>query len=141
MGGGTYTGIEAVSNGLQMMREPRVQTAKRTMVLMATSSPSPRAASSFAICSSAFAPDLPRDKTLNAFLLERVAGHWSIGGLHFGKGFVIAALLSEGALLFVAAQAGFLDGPRVMANMATDSWLLTASPRCRSASPCATAWC
>ncbi|MES1177233.1 MAG: KUP/HAK/KT family potassium transporter, partial [Myxococcales bacterium] len=34
-----------------------------------------------------------------------------------------AALLSEGALLFVAAQAGFLDGPRVMANMATDSWL------------------
>ncbi|MFI5303012.1 MAG: amino acid transporter, partial [Polyangiales bacterium] len=32
-------------------------------------------------------------------------------------------LFSEGALLFVAAQAGFLDGPRVMANMATDSWL------------------
>src|SRR5438309_1375612 len=25
MGGGTYTGIEAVSNGLQIMREPRVQ--------------------------------------------------------------------------------------------------------------------
>ena len=30
---------------------------------------------------------------------------------------------SEGALLFVAAQAGFVDGPRVMANMAVDSWL------------------
>jgi hypothetical protein len=40
-----------------------------------------------------------------------------------GKAFVIVALLSEGGLLFVAAQAGFLDGPRVMANMATDSWL------------------
>ena len=26
-------------------------------------------------------------------------------------------------LLVVAAQAGFLDGPRVMANMAVDSWL------------------
>ena len=37
MGGGTYTGIEAVSNGLQVMREPRVQTGKRTMVYMATS--------------------------------------------------------------------------------------------------------
>ena len=37
LGGGTYTGIEAVSNGLGIMREPRVQTAKRTMVLMATS--------------------------------------------------------------------------------------------------------
>ena len=32
LGGGTYTGIEAVSNGVGIMREPRVQTAKRTMV-------------------------------------------------------------------------------------------------------------
>ena len=37
LGGGTYTGIEAVSNGVGIMREPRVQTAKRTMVLMALS--------------------------------------------------------------------------------------------------------
>src|SRR6185503_8282317 len=34
LGGGTYTGIEAVSNGLPIMREPKVQTAKRTMVYM-----------------------------------------------------------------------------------------------------------
>ena len=27
------------------------------------------------------------------------------------------------ALLFVAAQAGFIDGPRVLANMAHDSWI------------------
>ena len=37
LGGGTYTGIEAVSNGLPVMREPKVRTAKRTMVYMATS--------------------------------------------------------------------------------------------------------
>ena len=37
MGAGTYTGIEAVSNGLQIMREPKVQTARRTMTLMAMS--------------------------------------------------------------------------------------------------------
>src|SRR6185503_3087678 len=37
LGGGTYTGIEAVSNGLSIMREPKVQTGKRTMVLMAVS--------------------------------------------------------------------------------------------------------
>jgi len=36
-GAGTYTGIEAVSNGVQVMREPRVATAKRTMVYLATS--------------------------------------------------------------------------------------------------------
>src|SRR5207248_2671396 len=37
LGGGTYTGIEAVSNGLSIMREPKVQTGKRTMLLMAVS--------------------------------------------------------------------------------------------------------
>src|SRR5258707_79268 len=33
LGGGTYTGIEAVSNGVSMLREPRIITAKRTMAL------------------------------------------------------------------------------------------------------------
>src|SRR5439155_11538798 len=37
LGGGTYTGIEAVSNGLQILREPRVETGKRTMRYMAAS--------------------------------------------------------------------------------------------------------
>ena len=34
MGAGTYTGIEAVSNGMALLREPKVQTAKRTMTYM-----------------------------------------------------------------------------------------------------------
>src|SRR5207248_9121933 len=37
LGAGTYTGIEAVSNGLWIMREPRVLSGKRTMVYMSTS--------------------------------------------------------------------------------------------------------
>src|SRR5881628_2304606 len=37
LGGGTYTGIEAVSNGLQALREPRVETGKKTMLYMSTS--------------------------------------------------------------------------------------------------------
>src|SRR5258706_9474979 len=37
LGGGTFTGIEAVSNGLQIFREPRVETGKRTMRYMAFS--------------------------------------------------------------------------------------------------------
>ena len=43
-------------------------------------------------------------------------------------------LASEGALLFVAAQTGFIDGPRVMANMAVDS-LAAASLRLAVRSP------
>src|SRR6266852_5181933 len=37
MGAGTYTGIEAVSNGLPILREPRNVTCKRTMLYMAVS--------------------------------------------------------------------------------------------------------
>src|SRR5207249_6815129 len=40
-----------------------------------------------------------------------------------GEWFVAITMFSEGILLIVAAQAGFIDGPRVMANMAVDSWL------------------
>jgi amino acid transporter len=121
MGGGTYTGIEAVSNGVGMMREPRVQTAKRTMVLMATSLAVTAGGILLAYLLVHAQPE--EGKTMNAVLLERVAGGWSIAGVPLGRGFVVASLLSEGALLFVAAQAGFMDGPRVMANMANDSWL------------------
>src|SRR5207253_146559 len=37
--------------------------------------------------------------------------------------FIICTLFAEAVLLFVAAQAGFLGGPRVVANMAVDSWM------------------
>jgi hypothetical protein len=37
LGGGTYTGIEAVSNNVQTLREPVVRTGKLTMFYMATS--------------------------------------------------------------------------------------------------------
>jgi hypothetical protein len=121
LGGGTYTGIEAVSNGLGIMREPRVQTAKRTMLLMATSL---ALTASGLLLSYLLWGARPVDgKTMNAVLLEQVAGGWALGGLPIGRLFVVVALVSEGALLFVAAQAGFLDGPRVMANMGVDSWL------------------
>ena len=32
-------------------------------------------------------------------------------------------LVTEAALLVVAAQAGFIGGPRVLANLAVDSWM------------------
>ncbi|MEO6575595.1 MAG: APC family permease, partial [Polyangiaceae bacterium] len=121
MGGGTYTGIEAVSNGVPMMREPRVQTAQRTMILMALSLAITAGGIILAYLLMHAHPE--PGKTMNAVLLDRAAGHWNLGGIPLGRGFIIVTLLSEGTLLFVAAQAGFLDGPRVMANMAIDSWL------------------
>ena len=121
MGAGTYTGIEAVSNGIQIMREPKVQTARRTMTYMAVSLS--LTAAGILLCYLLFQVAPEEGKTMNAVLLERFASGWSVAGLPIGHGFVVVALVSEALLLFVAAQAGFLDGPRVMANMAQDSWL------------------
>jgi amino acid transporter len=124
LGGGTYTGIEAVSNGVPIMREPRVRTAKRTMILMATSLSITAGGIILAYLLVHVAPDFnDSTKPMNAILLDKVAGAWRIGGFNAGYWFVLIALLSEAGLLFVAAQAGFVDGPRVMSNMAIDSWL------------------
>ncbi|HZZ86659.1 MAG TPA: APC family permease [Anaeromyxobacteraceae bacterium] len=121
MGGGTYTGIEAVSNGLQIMREPKVETARRTMVYMSISLALTAGGILLLYMLFHIAPE--GDKTMNAILLERWAGGFRAGGLPLGVWFTWLTLAAEAALLFVAAQAGFIDGPRVMANMATDSWL------------------
>ncbi|MBI5507369.1 MAG: APC family permease [Deltaproteobacteria bacterium] len=120
-GSGTYTGIEAVSNGLQIMREPRVHTAQRTMLYMGTSLAF--TAGGILLCYLLFSVRPVEGQTMNSVLINAFAGHWSLFGLPVGKGFVILSLVSEGALLLVAAQTGFIDGPRVMANMAIDSWL------------------
>ena len=121
MGAGTYTGIEAVSNGLQIMREPKVQTARRTMTLMAISLAV--TASGLLVLYLLFNARPVEGKTMNAVLLDSFAGKWMIGQHHIGYGYVVLTLAAEAALLFVAAQAGFIDGPRVMSSMATDSWL------------------
>ena len=121
LGGGTYTGIEAVSNGVAILREPRVRTGKRTMALMATSLAFTAGGIMFGYLLTRSLP--VTGKTMNAVLLSNLFGSWHLGTLPAGTGFVILCLAAEAALLFVAAQAGFLDGPRVLANMALDSWM------------------
>lgn len=120
-GAGTYTGIEAVSNGLQMLREPRVRTGKRTMLMMATSLAF--TAGGLLVCYLLTGISKAEGKTLNASLIEKLVGQWHIGGLPAGAWLLAIMLISEGAILFVAAQTGFLDGPRVLGNMAIDSWV------------------
>jgi amino acid transporter len=117
MGAGTYTGIEAVSNGLPILREPRVKTAKRTMKYMAISLAF--MAAGLIVGYLLFDVRPVPNKTLNAVLLERISGGWDPQLAHI---FVGTTLLSEAILLFAAAQTGFLDGPRVLANMAADHW-------------------
>jgi amino acid transporter len=121
LGGGTYTGIEAVSNGLPILREPRTVTGKRTMIYMAVSLAFVAGGILFSYM--LFNVEPIRGQTLNAVLFDKMARHWSLFGLQVGTPLVTITLITEGALLFVAAQTGFVDGPRVLATMATDRWL------------------
>jgi len=121
LGGGTYTGIEAVSNGVQILREPRVANAKKTMLYMALSLAF--TAGGILFCYLLIRAQSLPGKTLNWVLAENLFGPWKLGSLSIGPTLVIVTMVSEGALLFVAAQTGFIDGPRILANMAVDSWM------------------
>jgi len=121
LGAGAYTGIEAVSNGVQILREPKVANAKRTMLYMAISL---AFMASGIILSYLLTDSRPHPhKVMNAVLAEKVFGGWTLGGFAIGNVLVIVTLVAAGAILFVAAQTGFLDGPRILANMAVDSWV------------------
>ena len=117
MGAGTYTGIEAVSNGLPILREPRVKTGRRTMIYMGVSLALTAAGLLTAYLLYHVVPQ--EGKTLNAVLVETLTAGWSPST---ARPFVVGALAAEAALLLIAAQAGFLDGPRVLASMALDRW-------------------
>src|SRR5713226_623451 len=121
MGAGTYTGIEAVSNALPILREPRTVTGKRTMLYMAVSLAA--LAGGILVGYLLFDVAPAKGQTLNAVLFERVAGNWRLFGLAIGTPIITFTLLTEGALLFVAAQTGFVGGPQVLATMAVDRWL------------------
>ncbi len=120
MGGSTYTGIEAVSNGLPILREPKVQTGKRTMVYISVSLAFTVLGLMVAYLLFKVSPE--PGKTLNAVLFQKATAAW---GGKAGTLFVQVSLFSEAAILFAAAQAGFMGGPRVLANMALDHWYPT----------------
>jgi len=121
MGAGTLTGIEAVSNGMLSLKEPRVQTGKRTMAYMAASL---SFLAAFILINYFLFDVRPvPGRTLNAVLFDSMTHGWRIHGLDLGNVLLWVMLISAALLLFVAAQTGFIGGPRVLSNMAEDSWL------------------
>ena len=121
LGGGTYTGIESVANATNIMRAPVVRTAKRTMLYMSISLAV--LAAGILICYVLTGVRPEPGKTLNSVLVDRVVGPWGFLGMPLGHWLAVVTIFSEAILLFLAAQAGFTGGPRVMAGMAVDSWL------------------
>jgi amino acid transporter len=119
LGGAIYTGLESISNGVPILRDPKVQSARKTMLLLAGIP-----AVIIAVILTAFVLYDVRpesDQPMNAMLLERVSRVFGDGIL--GRLAFTIPLASEAALLVMAAQTGFVDGPRILGALATDRFL------------------
>lgn len=116
LGSGTYTGLEAVSNNVNRLAEPRVRTGKWTMFYMAVSLSF--TAGGIILLYLLWNVKPVANETLNAVVFQAILGTSHSG--HFG---LILTLALEAGLLFVGANTGFLAGPTVLANMAIDNWM------------------
>ena len=116
LGSGTYTGLEAVSNNVNMLAEPRVRTGRMTMLYMAFSLSI--VASGIILLYLLWNVHAVPHMTLNAVVFQKILGtsHWGHTGL-------ILLLVFEAGLLLVGGNTGFLGGPAVLSNMAKDDWV------------------
>jgi amino acid transporter len=120
-GGGTYTGLEAVSNNVNLLAEPRVRTGKVTMMYMALSLAF--TAGGIILLYLLWEAKPVDGETLNASTFKTIIGSMGIGGPVLNQVILVVVLAFEAGLLFVAANTGFLGGPSVLSNMAADSWV------------------
>ncbi len=120
LGGGTYTGLEAVSNHVHMLSEPRVRTGTYTMLYMAGSLSF--TAGGFILLYLLWNVQPIDHQTLNAVTFSAIINSWQLDSM-ISYSLLAIVLLLEAGLLFIAANTGFLGGPTVLANMAVDSWV------------------
>jgi hypothetical protein len=104
-----------------MLKEPRVRTGKWTMFLMALSL-SLTAAGIILLYLLWEVQPSATGETLNAVVFGSIIANLGLDS-HTSHLILVVVLVFEGALLFVAANTGFLGGPAVLANMAVDRWV------------------
>ena len=118
LGGGTYTGLEAVSNNVNVLAEPRVRTGKWTMFYMALSLSV--TAGGIILLYMLWNVHPNHGQTYNAIVFSSIMAH-----LPFHHGMLIIVLAFEAGILLLGANTGFLGGPAVLGNMALDKWVPT----------------
>ncbi len=121
LGGGTYTGLEAVSNNVGMLAEPRVRNGMWTMFLMASSLAF--TAGGIILLYMLWKATPVEGRTLNAVVFQSIIGSFGWRSAWLPAALLALVLALEAGLLLVGAQTGFLDGPTVLSNMAADSWV------------------
>ena len=116
MGAGTYTGLEAVSNNVNVLAEPRVRTGKWTMFYMAGSLSLMAGGITLMYMLWHIEPNTAR--TYNASLFSEI-----LSSVPHHHAWVLVLMVLESGILMLGANTGFLGGPAVLANMALDKWV------------------
>lgn len=116
LGGGTFTGLEAVSNNVNVLAEPRVKTGKWTMFYMALSLSI--TAGGIILLYMLWNIQVVHGETFNAIVFKSILA--TLPAHHF---LLLIVLLFEAGILLLGANTGFLGGPAVLANMASDRWV------------------
>lgn len=120
-GSGTYTGLEAVSNNVNVLAEPRERTGKATMLYMAVSLAF--TAGGIILLYLLWNVRHVEGQTFNAIAFGAILADMGFDTPLAHQGALLVVLALEAGLLFVAANTGFLGGPAVLSNMAADSWV------------------
>lgn len=116
LGAGTYTGLEAVSNNVNVLAEPRVKTGKWTMFYMALSLS--LMAGGIIFMYMLWGVQAQPHQTYNAVLFSSI-----LGPIAYHHVLVVILLVFEAGILLLGGNTGFLGGPAVLANMAMDRWV------------------
>lgn len=121
LGGGTYTGLEAVSNSVQSLAEPKVRTGKNTMIAVAFS----LALMAGGIILTYLLWDVHKveGETLNATVFKAITANWEFMGVNVSIYVVGMVMFFSAGILVVAGNTGFIAGPSVIAAMAVDRWM------------------
>lgn len=119
-GGSTYTGVDAVSNNVNLLAEPRIRTGTHTSFYVALSLA--LTAGGLIFLYSLWPTPPSTSRTLNAVVFDAVIRQWQLGPATSDT-LLWLTLAFEGGVLLVAANSIFIFAPSLLGYMASDSWL------------------
>jgi len=120
LGGSTYSGVEAISNNVNLLAEPRIKTAR--IVLFYVALTLAFTAGGLVLLYSLWGVRSLPGQTLNAATFSAMLPGLGLGR-STGHALIVLTLALEAAILLVAANSIFIFAPSLLANMASDSWL------------------
>jgi len=120
LGGSTYSGVEAISNHVNLLAEPRVKTGRVAMLYVALSLAF--TAGGIVLLYSLESVQQAPGQTLNAIAFSAIIAKLGVDSAT-SQGLLVLTLALEGAILLVAANSFLIFAPSLLGNMACDSWL------------------